>query len=165
MTAKRPRGNPVPVSDLASDILDPVLRRRAGISIGLVQSWEEIAGPRLAALTRPEKIQWPRRMSDGDPFEPAVLVVACEGIAALRLQHETGELIGRVNAFLGFSAIGRLRIVQKPVAAAARQRPAPRPLAPAEAEKLAGTVGGIEDAGLRASLERLGASVLGARKG
>ena len=33
------------MSDLATAILDPVLKKRAGISIGLVQSWEEIAGP------------------------------------------------------------------------------------------------------------------------
>ena len=115
MAGKRPFGNPVPVSDLATAILDPVLRKRAGISIGLVQSWEEIAGPRLAGRSRPEKIQWPRRMHEDDPFEPAVLVIACEGMAALHLQHETGEIIDRVNAFLGFDAIGRIRIVQKPV--------------------------------------------------
>ncbi|RUV46494.1 DUF721 domain-containing protein, partial [Mesorhizobium sp. M5C.F.Ca.IN.020.29.1.1] len=39
MAGKRPFGNPVPVSDLATQILDPVLRKRAGMSIGLVQSW------------------------------------------------------------------------------------------------------------------------------
>ena len=114
MAGRTPYGNPVPVSDLATQILDPVLRKRAGISIGLVQSWEEIAGPRLAGHSRPEKIQWPRRMHEDDPFEPAVLVIACEGMAALHLQHETGEIINRVNAFLGFNAIGRIRIVQKP---------------------------------------------------
>ena len=92
-------------------------------------------------------------------------MVACEGVAALHLQHETGEVIGRVNAFLGFTAVGRIRIVQKPVAAAGgRQRPAQRPLSPPEKARLAGAVAGIEDERLRASLERLGASILGERK-
>ena len=94
----------MPVSDLASEILDPILRKRAGISIGLVQSWEEIAGPRLASHTRPEKIVWPRRMQEDDPFQPATLIIACEGFAALHVQHETGEIIGRINSFLGFNA-------------------------------------------------------------
>jgi len=165
MAGKGPGRNAVAVSDLATAILDPVLRRRAGISIGLVQSWEEIVGPRLARNSRPEKIQWPRRMGDDDPFEPAVLVVACEGAAALHLQHETGEIIGRVNAFLGFSAIGRIRIVQKPVTGAPEpQKPVPRALSSEEKARLAGTVGKIEDDGLRASLERLGATILGTRK-
>lgn len=165
MAGKRPFRNPVPVSDLAAGVLDPLLRRRAGMSLGLVQSWEEIAGTRLAALSRPEKIQWPRRLHEDDPFQPATLVIACEGAAALHVQHETGEIIARANAFLGFNAIGRIRIVQKPLTATVRKRaPAPRPLTGAEAARLSGVVGRIEDDGLRASLERLGATVLGQRK-
>ncbi|MBZ9894893.1 MULTISPECIES: DUF721 domain-containing protein [unclassified Mesorhizobium] len=165
MAGKRPFGNPVPVSDLATAILDPVLRKRAGISVSLVQSWEEIAGSRLAGHSRPEKIQWPRRLHEDDPFEPAVLVIACEGMAALHLQHEAGEIINRVNAFLGFTAIGRIRIVQKPVLSEkARPKPPVRPLNEAEKSRLSHIVGKIEDDGLRASLERLGATILGQRK-
>ncbi|MCA0002038.1 MULTISPECIES: DUF721 domain-containing protein [unclassified Mesorhizobium] len=165
MAGKRPFGNPVPVSDLATAILDPVLRKRAGISVSLVQSWEEIAGSRLAGHSRPEKIQWPRRLHEDDPFEPAVLVIACEGMAALHLQHEAGEIVNRVNAFLGFTAIGRIRIVQKPVLREkARPKPPVRPLNEAEKSRLSHIVGKIEDDGLRASLERLGATILGQRK-
>ncbi|TIM76234.1 MAG: DUF721 domain-containing protein, partial [Mesorhizobium sp.] len=94
-----------------------------------------------------------------------VLVIACEGMAALHLQHETGEIINRVNAFLGFNAIGRIRIVQKPVTVdKGRLKPSIRPLTAAEKVKLSGTVGMIEDDGLRASLERLGATILGQKK-
>ncbi len=165
MAGKPFRGNPVPVSDLATAILDPVLRKRTGISVGLIQSWDEIVGERLAGSCRPEKIQWPRRMREEDPFEPAVLVVACEGLAALHIQHQSGEIIGRVNAFLGFAAIGRIRIVQKPLPGAARKaRPVLRALSQQEKVELAHTVEVIEDEALRASLERLGATVLGSRK-
>jgi len=165
MAGKRPFGNPVPVSDLASRILDPMLRKRAGISIGLVQSWDEIAGPRLSKHSRPEKIQWPRRLHEDDPFQPATLVIACEGMAALHLQHETGEIIARVNSFLGFNAIARVRIVQKPlIGEKAKRKPSFRQLSGSEQEKLSGTVRMIEDDGLRASLERLGATILGERK-
>ena len=104
-------------------------------------------------------------MHEDDPFQPATLIIACEGFAALQVQHETGEIIGRINAFLGFNAIGRIRIVQKPVrcrsgqaeaaAAAAFGRPRRR--------KIADVVGGVEDDGLRASLERLGAHDSSAR--
>ena len=40
MAKKARNGNPVAVSDVATAILDPMLRRRAGISVGLVQSWD-----------------------------------------------------------------------------------------------------------------------------
>jgi hypothetical protein len=128
MAAKRARRNAVAVGDLATELLDPLLRKRAGMSIALLQSWDEIVGERLADMSRPEKIAWPRRAHEDDPFEPATLIVACEGVAAMRIQHETGEIIARVNAFLGFNAIGRIRILQKKVAPpASRPRPKPRP--------------------------------------
>jgi len=165
MAGKRPSGNPVPVSDLATGILDPMLRKRAGISVGLVQSWEEIVGPRLARMSRPERVQWPRRMNENDPFQPAALIVACEGAAALHIQHQTDEIIGRVNAFFGFAAVGRVKIVQKPAQVARKPPPPmPRALSDAERSRVAHVVGGIEDAALRESLERLGSAVLGSRK-
>lgn len=156
--------NPVPVSDIVTGLLDPVMRKRAGISVGLVQSWDEIVGPRLGTMSRPQKIQWPQRGHDDDDFKPAVLVIACEGVAALHIQHETTEIIGRVNAFLGFNAIGRIRIVQRPVRpAVAAPRPKLAPLSAVDSERLSGSVSGIEDEELRTSLERLGRAVLGSR--
>ena len=161
--AYKPR-SAVPVSDLANAILDPVLRRRAGISVGLVQNWDEIVGPRLAEATRPQKIVWPRRLSEEDPFEPATLLIACSGFAAMRVQHETTQIIERVNAFLGFAAVGRVKIVQKAVSKSApvrRTLPAPDAATTARIDRL---TAGIEDDELRASLARLGASVSAARK-
>lgn len=165
MTGKKRYGNPVPVSDLATELLDPVLRRRAGLSMDLVQSWPEIVGERLASGTRPEKVAWPRRLSEDDPFEPATLVIACEAAAALHVQHETTEIAARANAFLGFNAIGRIKIVQKPVAAGQPpQRTRPRPLSASEQDRLKHLTSGIESDSLRESLERLGASVLASRR-
>ncbi len=165
MAGKSGSRNPVPVSDLAGAVLDPVLRKRAGISVGLVQSWDEIAGTRLSRTTRPEKIVWPRRIHEDDPFQPATLIIACEGAAALHVQHETGEIIGRVNAFLGFNAIGRIKIVQKPVGGGpARARPRPRPISDADEARIAKTVENLEDDGLRLALERLGRSVYGSAR-
>lgn len=164
MAGKPRSGNPVPVSDLASELLDPVLRRRAGLSIDLVQSWPEIVGERLSASTRPEKIAWPRRLTEDDPFAPATLVIACEGSAALHVQHQTSEIIARANAFLGFVAIGRVKIVQKPVSATRPDsRPRLRNLTGTERSRLARLTDGIEDEGLRESLKRLGESVIGTR--
>lgn len=165
MTGKTGWSNPVPVSDLAAKILDPVMRKRAGMSIALVQSWEEIVGPRLARISRPEKIRWNRRRQENEPYEPAVLVIACDGLAALHIQHQSDEILERANAFLGFGAIGRISIIQKPVldTTPATRRP-PEPLDSAERSRLQHLVEKIEDPGLRASLEQLGASVVGTRK-
>ena len=69
---------------------------------------------------------------------------------ALRLQHQTAEIISRANAFLGFAAIGRIKIVQKPVTQAARPaKPSLRALTDRETERVASTVEPIADEALR----------------
>lgn len=164
MAAEKRGGNPRPLGDLVGSVVDPLLRKRAGISLILLQAWEEIAGQRLAAVTRPQKIAWPRRLSEDDPFRAGQLVVACEAVAALRLQHEAGELIGRVNALLGFEAVDRIRILQKPVNSAPPQRAVPRRLTEAEEALVHRRTANVDDPGLRESLEALGRSVLAAKK-
>ncbi|GHC71614.1 DUF721 domain-containing protein [Limoniibacter endophyticus] len=164
MAANERRSNPVAVADLATSILDPLLRKRAGMSVALVQSWEEIVGPRLSKSSRPEKIVWARRRHPDDPFEPSLLVIACEGIAALHIQHETREVISRVNAFMGFNAIGRIRIVQKPlIHYTQKKKPEMRPLQRDEKQKVEALCAGIENDDLRASLERLGQTIKAAK--
>lgn len=148
------------IGELAGRVLDPVLEKRAGVSASLIHNWEAVAGTRLAASTRPEKVQWPRRLSEDDPFEPATLTIAADPAAAFILQHETGEVIARVNAFLGFAAIGRIRIVQKPVAASRKVARGVEKLNAHDQSRLDRSVGAIEDDGLREALARLGESVL-----
>ena len=92
-------------------------------------------------------------------------MVAAEAAAALELQHQTGEVMARVNSFLGFRAVGRIRIVQKPVRQAEPQpKPAPRALTDGEAARLAAVVSGIESEELRGALSALGKAVLANRR-
>ncbi|MBP0614798.1 DUF721 domain-containing protein [Jiella mangrovi] len=142
-----------PLAELSSDLIDPILRRKAGMTTGLVAAWAGIVGDRLAEMTRPEKLQWPKDRSNGDAFEPATLVVAAEPRAALRLQHQTSEILSSVNAFFGFYAVSKVRFVQKPVATPKRDlRPATRPLGADETAKISAMVERIEDPKLKAAL-------------
>ncbi|MBC8130378.1 MAG: DUF721 domain-containing protein [Rhizobiaceae bacterium] len=158
---KVPRRGARPVADIVSELLDPVLARKAGMTTGLLAAWPEIVGSRLDGVCRPERLVWPQKRREDDPFEPATLVVACEGASALRLQHQTSELVGRVNAFFGYPAIDRLKIVQKAVAETRLDRkPKLRDLAPGERETIAAMTQRIEDPKLRAALAAFGESVL-----
>ncbi|KAB0540113.1 hypothetical protein HNQ68_000114 [Pseudochrobactrum saccharolyticum] len=150
-----------PLADTAGSVLDPVLRKRAGINLSLIQAWEDVVGPQIGAQSRPLRILWPRRAHEDDPFQPATLIIGCEGMAAMRIQHSTGEIINRVNSFLGFVAIARIRIEQKSVAPVAQRKiKTLMPVgAPAE-KKLAQATVGIEDEALRASLMQLGRNIL-----
>ncbi len=154
-----------PLADMASGLVDPVLQKRAGINIALLQSWEDIVGPAVGASSRPLRIIWPRRIREDDPFTPATLVIACEGFAALKIQHETGEIISRVNGFLGFSAIGRVRVEQKPPVIPAKRRVKRlAPLGPAEERSIDKATAGIEDDALRLALARLGKNILAEKR-
>lgn len=158
----------IQISEAANRLIDPVLAKKAGISTALIGSWDEIAGANFADCTRPEKITWPRRNSEitgeSSGVEPGVLTIACEGARALFLTHAQGELIQRINGFFGYPAIRQIRIVQKPVTPVQKHRPRPRPLSPAEAARLSGMTGEIENENLKAALEKLGRAVIGSRK-
>lgn len=157
----------VQISEIANGLIDPVLAKRAGINTLLLGSWDEIAGEEFADCTRPEKIAWPRRISEmsGDGgYQPGVLTVACEGARALFLTHAQGEFIQRINGFFGFPAISQMRIVQKPVSPPPKPYRKPKPLTGARAQHLEDMVGGIENDALKAALTRLGTAVLSASK-
>jgi hypothetical protein len=162
---KKPNPSARPVGEAVSALLDPVLRRKAGMTIGLLDAWPEIVGARLEAATRPEKLVWPPATDAGDGrLKPAVLVVACEGAAALRLQHQSGEIVERINVFFGYPAVDRLRILQKPVAAARPSRkPTLRGLSEEEEQALGALTERIEDPKLKAALLAYGESILGRR--
>ncbi|MEM6461464.1 MAG: DUF721 domain-containing protein [Pseudomonadota bacterium] len=148
------------ISEVANGVIDPILAKRAGINTMLLSMWDEIAGAEFADCTRPEKIKWPRRASEDGPFEPGMLTIACEGARALFLVHSQDQLIQRLNSVFGFPAVGRIKIVQKPVSARAAAPENPRHISAEQAEQLAGLVAGIESEKLRNALARLGRCVM-----
>jgi hypothetical protein len=149
----------LPLSALLGRVLDPVSAKRGFANAELLAAWPEIVGPRYAHTTQPERIAWAHGSAAAE--DGGTLTVRAEASAALYFQHEVGQVLERVNAFLGFGAVRRIKIVQKPIERAApRAQREPRPLNPVEERHLAQTVAGVDDDGLRAALERLGRGVL-----
>jgi hypothetical protein len=160
----RPHGfGPTPLGEIVPELLDPVLQKRAGLNTALIGAWAEIAGPHLAQVTRPQKTVWGRADAALDGSGAATLVIAADPSVALRIQHETGALLLRINTFFGYRAIDRLRIVQMPIAEtkSGPSRPAPDQADTARARTMAS---GVENEALRDALSRLGAHVLASAK-
>lgn len=157
-----------PLADIASKVMDPVLRRKAGMTADLLAAWPEIAGTRLGPASRPIKLAWPPARGgagEENAFEPATLVVVCEGPAALRLQHEAGELVSRVNRFFGYAAVARLKIVQGQVRAAPTDRRiSTRPLTETDRVSIEAMTGHIEDEGLRKTLKAFAEATLSRKR-
>ncbi len=154
------------VGEIAGKIMDPVLSRRSGMTIDLLNAWPELAGDEYCDFTRPEKINWPNRAHEDDPFKPGILVVACDGAMALYFQHDLSRICERVNVFFGFAAISKIKILQKPVQktrkAARNAGASSRVILDENREsRLKAILAHIKDPRLRDKLERLGYGVMG----
>jgi hypothetical protein len=156
------------LSDLVGKAMTPVCRKRGFASVDIIASWADIVGERYGTRVQPERLVWPRRPDRTDPEtppEPAVLVVHTDGATALMLSHDSAQVIERINTFYGWRAIGRIKILQKPVQV---KRPEPkkslRPLTRSEEERLETNLEGVENDRLREALKKLGAQVI-ARNG
>lgn len=146
-----------PLSVLLGDVFSDAYAKQGFAARELVTRWAEIAGTEVAAHSEPLKIQWPRPV-EGQPQEPATLVLRVEGPMALEIQHTSDIILQRVNRFFGWNAVGRLALKQAPLARrtrpAATSAPDPRAVA-----LVAETLSQVEDEELRAALARLGASI------
>ena len=149
--------NAKPLSVLLSDVFSDAYAKQGFAARELVTRWAEIAGTEVARHSEPLRMQWPRPV-EGQPQEPATLILRVEGPAALEIQHKSDVILERVNRFFGWSAVGRLALRQAPLSH--RNRPSPQRAPDAGAvEAVAKTLSGVEDEELRAALARLGAAI------
>ncbi|MCX5497481.1 DciA family protein [Kaistia dalseonensis] len=139
-------------------VIEPVCAKRGFATADLIAAWADIVGPRYAEATQPEKLAWPRR-DHANAAKGATLVIRVDAGMAIYLQHETALILERVNGFLGFGAVAKLKIVQGPVAAPKPRQPAPRPISRAAEAAINHATATVESDGLRAALERLGRGV------
>ncbi|CAN5199658.1 DUF721 domain-containing protein [soil metagenome] len=163
LSRKRTRPAPRPAPPAGRSLskfvreLDDKFGRGAG---ALEPRWREIVGDQLARVTRPQKLT--RHKTGGGTLELRVV-----GPAALLVQHQSADILARVNLFLGPGSVDRLRIAQGPVkplpmTAAASTRGSRRRIEPLDAAAeadLARSVAAAPDA-LRAALAGLGRAVL-----
>jgi len=154
---KPPSRQARPIAELIGGALDPLVAKRGFAKADILAFWPEIVGAAYAGRTLPERIRWPRR-GEGRGAA-ATLVIRCDPAVALALQHDVEGVRERLNAFLGFPAIGAIRIHQHPVG---RDEPAPRLEAAPDPEALRELEARLArlDAPLRQALLRLGRQIL-----
>ncbi len=125
--------------------------RRGLAEGGLIADWPSVVGAELAAVSLP------RGLSRGGE---GTLTLRVESAHALALQHLEPLVIERVNGYLGYRAVARLRLQQGPLGRhRSPARPPPAPLTPAEEARLREQTATVGDAALRGALEKLGRAV------
>ena len=155
-----------PLSVLLSDVFSDAYAKQGFAARELVTRWAEIAGPEIARHSEPLKIQWPRPV-EGQPQQPATLVLRVEGPMALEIQHASDAILERVNRFFGWSAVGRLALRQAPLSRRDRAPPSrgPDPQEVAEVAEHAGSHRGRGTAGRAGAARRIDQAKLSRPRG
>ncbi|TAN51049.1 MAG: DUF721 domain-containing protein [Rhodospirillales bacterium] len=150
------------VAGLALKAARPALGRQGFAETELLARWDAIAGPQLAEHTLPVKVI-PARRGEGTAGTGGVLHLKVDsGPAAMMLTYMEPQVIERVNAYFGWKAIDRLKLIQGPLPdRPARKLPTHRPLSPEEEAKLAALLDGVADPALKAALLNLGRALVG----
>lgn len=132
---------------------------RGGSLARLKADWPAVVGPELARTTLPDALLAGRGARAGKALRLKV-----SGAAALEVQHRSGQIVERVNAYFGHKMIDDVRIVQGVVSAPPPVPKVPRRDPVAERE-VASRAAGVQDPDLRAALTRLGARIATNRRG
>lgn len=152
-----------PLGELIARPITAAVKKRGFATADLLSDWPDIVGERYATRVQPARLHWPRR-AEGDADiapDPAILTVHTDGATALFLSHELPTLIDRINAYFGWAAVGRIKIVQRPVVARRKPEPVPlRQLTQDEECELSKKVSEVTAPHLRRALERLGRAVI-----
>ncbi len=138
------------LAQLVPPITARALGHRGSAVAGLITKWPEIVGPAIGRASLPRKLVFPKgARSDG------TLYVAVASHLATELQHLEPMVLERINGFLGYGGVKRLRLVQD------MTLQAPKPLKKAAANEKPEPAAGAGPAGetLHAALDRLGKAV------
>jgi hypothetical protein len=144
------------------------LKRRGPAFATIVAEWGEIVGTALAGCCLPERLSIPPRPPKGVAAPPSAgtLTIRVSGGAAMELQHLAPLLLERINRFAGFKAVERLRFVQGPLPErSVRSTQTALPLSDAQKTSIAAVVESVAEPELQAALARLGAGLVGKRRG
>jgi hypothetical protein len=162
-----PRGRYIsakPVGIFVPKLVRETCRRRGFVNVDIVLRWREIVGDALARETWPLRIEWPRRQeavlrpdgTEAPGTHRTRLVVGSAPAKTLDVEYAKGDIIARVNGYLGYRAATELAAAPDYGAApgnrrsAAKGAVAPRPEAGADP--------------LGAALARLGRAVAARRR-
>ncbi|NJO56040.1 MAG: DUF721 domain-containing protein [Rhodospirillales bacterium] len=145
------------ISETIGSVTAPLIGKRCLLVAELLPFWDEVCCANWSSATRPVRLVMPaKRRSNG------VLHIEVQGGSiAIELQHEAPALIGRINAFLGFEAVARLKVIQVggSPGGLAKARTETWPCPPAEYKPASVSLDLIADERLRRSLARLAHSL------
>lgn len=145
------------MAQMVPKLTQTALGKRGLAQANLIVDWPSIIGEEKATACQPEKLIFPRGQRNN-----GTLHLRVTSTMALELQHDSPQLIDRINGYFGYAAVESIRLIQTPLKQAkiqAKPRPHRTPKS-GEIRALENRLEGIEDAELRETLQRLGTAIL-----
>lgn len=99
-----------PLSAVVTGVVRNTLESKHYALALLIQNWGDVVGEQLAVDSMPLKISLPFH-----PTDQGVLHIQARSSCALRIQHMQPQIIERVNLALGYPAVTKLHLIQKPL--------------------------------------------------
>lgn len=106
------------VGEFVPKLMQPAFEKFGFPAAAILTDWEAIAGSDIAAFTAPERLKWPRRVSNDDAESSksgATLILRVAGARALDVEYLRPQLIARMNAAFGYRAVCEIKLLQAPI--------------------------------------------------
>lgn len=143
------------VQDVVKSATQPLMNKQGKLYGALLRDWAQIVGPERAAVTRPERLQFPTHETSG-----ATLHLAARPAAAPELMYVTEQMLEQCARYFGYRAITRM-VIHASHEGFAEEAPPPTPIkAPTKPTPLPKNLPGD----MRAIFERLAAHVASDKK-
>jgi len=147
------RRGPQALSQDAAALLRHHLAARGFAEADLVTRWAVIAGASLAQRCLPQRLS-------GKGEEGATLTLLADDRAALELQHQTPQLIDKINTYFGRPVVKKIKVVVGDIPHQTAPIRTRRALSAAEEERLFRATENVADPELKSALVRLGRHAL-----
>ena len=148
-----------PVSASIRKVASTATAKRMVVLGQLLQSWEDVVGPELAAVCQPHAL---KVISKGE-YKQATLQIAADPVHATALHYQQPLILARISRLLGHGFIQDVRVVPRHIAprekAAARTAKRPFPLTESQNQRLSQALENVSDPELQAQLDRLGRAI------
>ncbi len=92
----------------ASPLIKKMLKKNGITAVELFGAWEQIVGEEVAKFTIVQKLDFGRGKKDNG----CLYVIVPSGAYALELQYKEPFIIERINTYMGYLAVGSIRIIQ-----------------------------------------------------
>lgn len=152
------------VVEIAFGFFNEKLAQRLEVGMRLRRQWAQIVGAELAHQTAPLGLSWSKKSAEeeGGRRHEALLSVGCSRLAALQMPYHQDKIIKRVNSFLGYPAVHKIKAQLIPLTSFSQKETNAQPqksLTQQQEHQLQSEVCLLKDEGLRGLMYELGEQI------